>query len=172
MIVTKGTTWNAIARNHPYQCIQYHSGIERVISAFKKKPPVSREVAVTVLWGNTGVGKSHRARNAYPDAFIVRPGRDPWGMYEEEEVIIFEEWTSEKWSLEDMNMLTDKWRCPLDCRYHNKYALWNKVLILTNEPPTQWYMFQATDTRLQTLKRRINNVFEITSIDQEINLFP
>ena len=82
---------NEVARRYPQQWIKYHSGLSSLHRMTAPTPQNRRSVTTTVLYGATGVGKSHRVRTAYPSAYIVRPGRDPWSTYSEEEVIIFEE---------------------------------------------------------------------------------
>ena len=46
-------------------------GVETLFHHFAPKPALTRDVRVIVLWGASGVGKSHRARTSYPDAYVI-----------------------------------------------------------------------------------------------------
>ena len=46
---------------------------------------------VTVIWGETGVGKSRWASETYPDAYWKPPNSKWWDNYAQEEVIIMDE---------------------------------------------------------------------------------
>lgn len=153
----------------PQQWIKYHSGLSSLHRMTAPVPPNRRSVTTTVLYGPTGVGKSHRVRTAYPSAYIVRPGRDPWSTYSEEEVIIFEEFNPADWKIQDMNCYLDVWTTTLDSRYYNKTANWSKVFILTNIPPSRWYTLEEEPIR-QALQRRLTYSVEITSREQELLL--
>jgi len=172
-----GATYEDIADQYPREFIKFTNGIRSLIEACTPLPPVSRTIQCWVLWGATGTGKSHRVRTEYPDAFLVLPGRDPWDGYTNQKVIIMEEFNWEDWPINTMKQILDKWRYRLQRRYHNGYALWEKVFILTNSDPLTWYPNAAMND-LNALRRRLNvSCRHVVSIDgtlQDIlmNQFP
>lgn len=152
--IDRGATMGEIARAHPSDFVRYHRGFQAYMDTTRPMPPVERPVSVYVLWGPTGTGKTHRVLHQFPNVYSVKPGRDPWGQYRQEEVIFFDEFDYEKWTLQDMNKYLDKWRCPLDCRYADKYAFWTTVIIAANSNPTSWYPL-AGPMLLDALRRRM-----------------
>lgn len=166
--IEEGATTQQIATEFPTLFVRYHQGLEALIRA-REKPPISREVSTTVLWGPTATGKSHRARTSFPDGYVVSPGRDPFGGYTGQKTIIFEEWNHQDWPIRDMNRYMDKWTSPISSRYYNKTSLWTKVIIISNLPPESYYVLE--DPRLrEAFMRRITTIHEVTSINQEILL--
>lgn len=164
----KGDSLKAIALAFPSDFIRYHQGIREMKELVGPAPPAQRDVTVFVLWGSTGVGKTHRAMTLYPEAYQVICGRDPWGRYNGQETIIFDEFDYTKWTVQAMNAYLDKWRCPLDARYHDRYAEWTRVLILANISPLNWWP-DATLLLIQSFRRRIRGrVFHITNQEQTI----
>ena len=167
--ITEGMPLPQIAKAHPAEWVKYHAGLQSLRRYLTMETPISRTVSTMILWGPTGVGKTHRVRTAYQQAFVVRPGRDPFGTYYNQTVIIFEEFEPEKWTLQQMNTYLDKWSTELDCRYFSKQAMWTKVFILSNLNPSTWYT-QYPEQLQQAFWRRINFTIEIKSKEQELLL--
>lgn len=148
----KDPTW--IAERYPGDFIRYHAGITKLCSLTGPKPPAERDVEIFVMWGPTGTGKTHRTMTTWPNAFAVIPGRDPWGMYNGEETIFFDEFDPSLWPVTAMNRYLDKWRVLLDARYNNKYGAWTRVVICANSNPASWYADQAAPLQ-DAFRRRI-----------------
>lgn len=167
--IENGKTLQEIALSHPQEWIKYHSGLKSLHQMHGSTPPIRRSVTTTVLWGPTGTGKSHRVRTAYPEAYIILPGRDPFGAYTKQETVIWEEFNPMDWPIRKMNVLLDVWRAELDCRYMNKWAHWTKAFILANTSPITWYCLE--DTQLQAaFNRRLTYTIEILNKEQELLL--
>ena len=163
-----GAEMKQIAEEFPSQYVMYHQGIEKLKDLVTPLPPLQREVKTLVMWGATGTGKTHRARMSFPDIYDVKPGRDPWGAYQGEEMILFDEFDYTKWTIQQMNGFCDKWRCKLDCRYKDKYAAWSGVIINANSEPYTWWPNEHQALR-EAFWRRIQMI-EVTSKEQEIPL--
>lgn len=167
--IKSGKSLKDIAESHPKQWVKYHSGLRSLHQIISSSPPIRRTVTVTALWGTSGVGKSHRVRTAYPEAYIVLPGRDPFNSYSSQETIVFEEFDYKEWPIRRMNILLDVWSTELDSRYNNKKPWWNKVFLIANSSPTTWYL-EETPEILQAFHRRISYTIEIKDRQQEILL--
>lgn len=133
-------------------------GVEVLYQHFAPKVPISRNVRVIVLYGQTGTGKSHRARTGYPDAYVVTgeyaPGKS-FDLYCGQDVLILDEWRWAEWPLTMMNAILDKWSLILQCRYQNRQAAWTLVIICTNDTPSLAYNCDPTFQR-RILDRTIN----------------
>lgn len=166
--IKQGKSVKEVAEQHPSDYIRYHTGIEKFAQLFKPLPPVERAIKVVCLWGATGTGKTHRVRTQFPEAYGVTNGRDPWGNYNGQAVILFDEYDWTKWSIQDMNRYCDKWRCSLDCRYRDRYAEWTLVVICSNSEPYDWWPAENQLLR-QAFWRRIVSI-EVLSQQQEITI--
>lgn len=150
-----GTRLTQIAQEHPGDFIRYHAGIERLHQLTAPPPAVARDVVVWVLWGATGTGKTHRVMMAHQNCYVVAGrGRDPWGQYNGQEVLLMDEFDWERWSIQEMNKITDKWRYLLDARYRDRYAEWTQVYICSNETPTSWWP-NASQPLVDSIRRRL-----------------
>lgn len=158
--IIQGCSMKVIASEHPEVFVKYHGGLERFADLHRSLPPLERDVRVYCLWGQTGTGKTHRVRTTFPDAYEVQAGRDPWGMYTDQLTVLFDEFEWEKWTIQQINRFTDKWRCQLDARYHDKYAHWVRVIFCSNGDPLDWWPL-ATPALRGALHRRLTNIIEV-----------
>lgn len=165
-----GATMDDVANACPAVIVKYPSGIRELEMRVRPKPALVRNVEVVVLWGPPRTGKTHRVRMTYPDCYPVRPGRDPWGSYREQKVILFDEFNYSKWDLQDMNVYLDNWACELDRRYCNTHAYWDKVFIIANTRPESWYPEQAGSDTFRAFLSRLKIVHNVLSKEQEIEL--
>lgn len=163
----KGSGLKEVAIEDPGSFMRYHSGIVRFSELVHENTEI-REVYCLILWGRTGVGKTHRIRTRFPGVFEVINSRDPWGKYNGQKEIVFDEFDWKAWSVQDMNRYCDKWSCNLDARYNNKDAKWNKVFIIGNTDPMTWWSGVNPELR-EAFFRRVS-VIEIKNREQEINL--
>lgn len=163
-----GRPMTEIAIDYPADFIRYHQGIQACHDLLAPQPPAIRQVQCLVLWGPTGTGKSYRMANEYPEAYKVKPGRGPWDGYRSQDVVWFDEFNWEMWPIFDMNDYLDQYLCPLPCRYHDRFAVWTKVVICSNSDPLTWYR-NADLPVVNALRRRLAaNCRHITSRTQDI----
>lgn len=138
-------------------------GIDRLIEASRPSVPISRAITVFYIFGTTGVGKTHHALKRFPDAFLVRgkymDGKS-FDLYNFESTLILDEWDPYEWPLTLMNSLLDKWKCPLACRYQNKFAAWTTVVICSNIRPMDAYT-ASHQLQRDSFQRRLTHTIEI-----------
>jgi len=167
--ILNGTPLEEIASSHPVEWVKFHTGLTSLKMNITKCPPLKRTVRTIVLWGATGVGKTHRCLMNYPEATVISAGRDPFGNYKDEEAILFDEFNDMEWPIREMNRYLDCWRCKLNCRYHDKYAYWNTVLICSNIDPARWYPMTEEPLRAAFF-RRITEIIHVVNKEQIIQL--
>jgi len=167
--IRSGATVRDIAENHPTEFLKFHAGIARMITVLAPLPPPVRNVTVTILWGETGVGKTHRILTTHPGTCLIRDGRDPFQSYDRHDIICFDEFNYERWTIQQMNAYCDKWPVELDCRYANKHAFWTRVFLTANTSPFQWWPLEPQPLR-ESFWRRITNNITIYSRDDVINI--
>lgn len=160
---------NEIAKKHPVEWIKFHAGLVDLHSRVTPPPPAIRSITVTILWGNSGTGKTHRVRIAHPTCCLIQAGRDPFASYVTQDVIFFDEFNPDKWTIQQMNLYLDKWPLELDCRYKNKNAYWTKVFICANSNPYNWWPLEHQALR-EAFWRRCTHIIQVETIEQQINL--
>lgn len=157
----KDEAW--VAENHPGDFMRMHGGIAKMKALLGPKAPLRREVEVVLLWGPSDTGKTHRVMTGFDDVFLVEPGRSPFDAYNGEVTIFFDEWNHDQYPITKMNKFLDVWRCPIDCRYNNKYAAWTRVVICANSPPATYYAMEPPMLQ-EAFRRRIRGrCWEVTS---------
>lgn len=169
-LATAGTPKRDILLAHP-KLAPCFKGIEVLCQAVKGIPPLERTLRVWFLHGPSGVGKTHRARTRFPEAYVVTgkysDGKS-FDMYDCESTLILDEWRWDEWSLTLMDGILDKWRFQLQCRYFNKYAWWTDVIICSNQKPEDCYPTSSATNR-NCFLRRLNVSIEITSKEQAVD---
>lgn len=169
--IKQGKTMREVAMTHSSAFIKFNKGLQAFAEVMLGEPPVSREVHLTILWGSTGVGKSHRALTTWPDAYVVKASKNMWDMYQGQKEVILDEFNDQVVCLEDFNSWVDKWKLQLPCRYNNKWARWTVIVILSNYDPADWWRFhQNVETARRRMMPPIGQVFQVSSQEQSVNM--
>jgi len=168
-----GTPRQEVFMAHPELLVKYPSGMEKAAEILIGPPPLVRDIHNTVLFGETGLGKSHRVHNAFPEAYVATVGVGTFDRYAGELTVILDEFEPTQVPIQELLQWMDKWRCQVKCRYSNRWARWNHLVIISNVEPRLWYQMEHPPQR-DALRRRLDfpmgQVFEVTSIEQDINL--
>lgn len=165
-----GAPKNTVWREHPELLIKYPTGMEKAAEVLRGEPPLERQVHVTVLWGPTGMGKSHRARHAFPEAYCTEA--KPVGTFDNycgEDTVIMDEFDPMDVKATELNTWLDKWKVLLRCRYANKYAWWTNFIICTNIDPKTWYA-TADPAHRDAVQRRLAMIYHVTDQETVFNL--
>lgn len=170
-LIQSGARMQQVAEAHPVTFVRNAAGLERLRLVLTGTSREARNVRNVVLWGATATGKTHRVRIAYPDVYLVRPGRGPFDTYDGELTILFDEFNPVDWSITEMNLYLDKWPCSLNCRYFNKTARWTRVFICSNIDPADWWPNESYRIR-DAFFRRVNLIENVRDVDQIVNLNP
>lgn len=145
-------------------------GIEKLKEVFTTYP-TRRNLIVYVLYGETGTGKTYRARTKWPTAFMVRgafSAGKTFDGYAGQTALILDEWVDKEWPVTVMNSLLDEWVSQMICRYHNCWTLWERVIITSNMDPIEAY---AGEGRIKdAFYRRITQSIHVLNKEQDIEL--
>lgn len=171
-IITQGGSISDVAAQFPKTFVISSLGLERLATAIQVPPPKQRDILVTVLWGATGTGKTHRTHERFPELYVVHGHpRNPWDQYNGQLSVMLDEFNPSDWQITDLNAVLDKWPMTLSCRYNNKKAYWVDVVIAANTDPWTWY----TDTvppvsgdLIASLRRRLSHVVEVSAKEQDV----
>ena len=146
-----------------YTRIKRHIAEVRTMLAENKYKDKYRELDVTYIYGETGVGKTRGIMEKYGYSNVYRIttyNSGAFDNYNGQDVIIFEEFHGQ-FDITAMLTYLDGYPLMLPCRYANKPACYTKVYILSNESLSRQYrdkQYQEPQT-YNAFLRRINKVY-------------
>lgn len=149
-------SWKEIIEECPSTFVKYSRGLEKVKFIYNESPP-DREIVVTVLWGEPGVGKTRWVYENKPDVYRVQSSKW-WDGYEGQNEILFDDFEGQIPYLNMLNYL-DRYRLMLEFKGGQVWANWTKVYITSNEKPENWYI---RDDMSKALLRRITSVTKLS----------
>nr|WAE42811.1 MAG: replication associated protein [Cressdnaviricota sp.] len=178
--LNNGQDYASLALTHPTQIIKYGKGIKDLIETrvqaewqYKMRP----DITVTVLYGPTNTGKSHRvwfAENTETEhrLFQVEPSRGPFDKYKQQPAILFDEFgMGENFPLNLMKRVLDKYPYQTDCRFNGSWAAWTRVYIISNDPPATWWMMAPSADKV-AFWRRVTSLQEVTKREDDPEFEP
>lgn len=154
-LVMEGASLKEIGSTYPVQFIKYHKGIIALKSALYEH----RTTKPVVIWryGETGLGKTRRAREAHASVYI-KDGTQWWDGYEQQEAIIIDDFDG-RWPIRDLLRLLDYG--PYQGQYKGGYIAINSSTIYITcdrNPDNIGYSVEE----LKQLKRRIDKTIHLT----------
>ena len=133
-----------------------------------------RELEVTYIWGETNTGKTRYVldRYGYENVYKITNYEHPFDNYENQEVILFDEFRSSL-SLKDMLQYLDGYPCELPARYANRQACYLKVYIISNIPfEKQYENIQRNEPESwKAFMRRFQRFLEFSRKDARIEKY-
>lgn len=164
-MVKNGATDYEIMQAYPVQYMHMLNKIDKVRSInleeiYKNK---RRDVQVTYIYGDTGVGKTRYVLDKYGYSNVYRVtdyGTGAFDGYNGQDIILFDEYRSQ-FSISQILTLLDCYPLQLPCRYQNKTACYTKVYIISNIPVEKQYRdVQVTEPEsYNALKRRLHTIY-------------
>ena len=152
--------------------------IERVRQTIREESnkKIFRELTVTYVCGQTGVGKTRRIMEQYGYENVFRVTNYAHGgfdSYKGQDVVLFEEFRSSL-KIQDMLNYLDGYPLEFLCRYFNKVACFTKVYIVSNIRLEEQYVNIRTESleTWQAFIRRIHSVVVYTGVNQWVEYNP
>jgi len=149
-----------VALEYPVEYIKYHRGIEK-LRLFQIEPR-NETCDITVLYGGTGVGKSRKARELCPDAYVWGPEQGKWfDAYDGEDECIFEEFRGQL-PFGMLLRLLDRYDCRVEVKGGSIQFRATKIIITSPIHPKEWYKtFENDSDKIDQLIRRITKIEEL-----------
>lgn len=167
-----------IASEFPSAYIRYSRGIERLANLIGPRRKVDWEMRVIVLWGDSGSGKTHLAKEWFPDAYDWMPQRGNqiwWDGYNGETAILINEFANNFQFHYALRILDEPGiRVETKGGTVNLYA---KTIVLTSmDSPTKWWP-GVTENRYALYRRitecyRFDGVFRLGTARRCCDTFP
>lgn len=125
-----------------------------------------RNLEVTYIYGEPGIGKSRSVmeKYGYANVYRVTDYMHPFDGYKGQDVIVFEEFYSSAVRISDMLNYLDGYPLELPCRYNNKIACFTKVYLISNIPfPEQYHNIKVEhEATYKAFVRRISKILLYT----------
>ena len=142
----------------------------------EKWSKTTRQVQVTYIWGDTGVGKTSSVRSQVPPERLYAANldtRDPFGSYRYQPALLLDEFRGGGVTISYLLELLQGFPLQLDRRYHNCWAAWTDIYICSNWSPEELYRsFQgATQRDIAALRRRITKTIHMTKKGEDYDIF-
>jgi len=151
--VTLGKRGRELWEDHFGTMMRYHKAVDRFISLCST--PRSWKTEVFVFWGDAGSGKSRRAFDTAPAAY-VHDGSQWFDGYCDHEDVIIDDYTGSI-QLDVFLKLLDRY--PMQVPIKGGYVNWvpKRLFITSNLQPVDWYP-RATAQQHAAIRRRLDTV--------------
>jgi Putative viral replication protein. len=168
-LIQSGMTTSEIILSNPNYAFKTNDiNLLRETLLSDKYSRVNRELTVTYIFGNTGVGKSHYIFEHHSPLDICRItsygnklNPTKFDSYHGQSTLVFEEYHSQI-NLPEMLNILDVYPLQLPARYNDRIACYNTVYIVSNLPLNAQYAdYQAYDSATwNAFVRRITSIKE------------
>jgi len=162
--VENGESDLEIIRKWPAIAMRCQTAIAKYRAIYQASVVQWRNVEVTYIWGKTGTGKTRGILyddngNYNQDVYRATNAKNPFDMYDGEDIIVFEEFRSQ-FTCRDMLNWIDGHPVMLPARYADRMAQFTKVYILSNWDFKRQYESVQTSSpeTYAAWERRINHV--------------
>lgn len=137
--------------------LKYASGCLKL--AALAPPPRRDGLKVITIVGPTGIGKSYKVHDLYPDIYIVNMGNSGlwWDGYTGQKAVLFEEFKGQV-QLQKMLQILDPYPLRLEIKGGLVPARFTVVFITSNYTPDKWYKNEDgfRDEEMKALARRLD----------------
>lgn len=137
--------------------------LESVVQRTAARNNKYRDMRVTYLYGETGVGKTRYVYETYDgELYRVTDYNNPFDGYNGQKVLVLDEFNSQL-PFELMLLLLDVYPTELPARFHNKHAAYDEVWIISNLRLEEMYpsVQQSSPEQWKAFLRRIHNYYEM-----------
>lgn len=163
-----------VFNDHPEEAIRYGKGMKyfRSVVLSEERGTEYRIPEILVYWGDSGVGKSRRARLMDPLLYNVpvHEGGTTWfDGYDGQETILFDDFCG---GMKYSQMLRFCDVYPLQVQTKGGFVSLNhrRIIITSNKPPEQWYSGEVQGSAEALLRRlyEYGNIIHFTRFEDEI----
>jgi hypothetical protein len=135
----------------------YFSGHNLLRNYHALQPAVRRDdISVLWIWGKPGTGKSRRAHEAMPEAFVKEPRTKWWSGYQLEKEVIIDDFGPQGIDINHLLRWFDRYKCYVESKGGMLPLLADKFIITSNFHPAEVFSFgDLVNPQLPALLRRI-----------------
>jgi hypothetical protein len=143
-----------LMRANPAMGLRCSNGLQKMVTTFTPDRDPTEKVNVYIIWGNTGLGKSHCIfRNFCPNHELLynklhptnQQATDWWDGYDKQSVVLFDDFNPVQYALRHLLQYLHEWPVRVQVKGGSAKALWTSVYFTTNVPPNLWYLQEKAD---------------------------
>ena len=167
--IDSGASLDQVSRDHPDVVAHAMQWTRQLfVHASARAIPHWRSVAVYVLWGTPGSGKTRRVYHANDPSDVYHRGEPGqfnklwWCGYEQQRVLLIDDFYGSGtigWN-ETLNIL-DGHRLRLEIKGGHTWAAWETVYITSNVHPSDWYKSETNEEKRMALYRRLTHIIHL-----------
>lgn len=167
--INAGASIETVAEEHGVEVIKFYRGIQFLIGLKDKHRDPTIAPELFVYWGASGTGKTRRALEENPDAYILtKPNRDGnvwFDNYRGEKTIIIDEFYG--WIPYDL-LLRMCDRYPLQVPYKGGFVKFQatRFVFTSNKPWKEWYPNIDDVSAFERRIREFGTVTEFKKLEQ------
>lgn len=114
---------------------------------------------VTWLYGPAGTGKSRYPYDKHPSVFTCGSIKCRWDGYNNEEVVLIDDFRPQEWDYQDLLRLLDRYPLTLNVKFG--YKIFNSKIIYITSPQSPESYYEHSSDDYEQLKRRITKVINL-----------
>lgn len=148
-----GAKFVDILRANPSLAIRCPTGILKMINTVQQDRKQTAPLKVYIIWGSTGLGKSHSIFRFLSDPEIVynklhptnQQSTDFWEGYDAQEEVLFDDFNPVQYSVRQLLQYLHEWPIRVQIKGGHAKAQYHTVYITSNVPPNMWYLSEKMD---------------------------
>lgn len=136
--------------------IRYHRGLQafkNLVHGSKPRDLKENGPEVWIFWGDSGSGKTKRAFENWPDAYVKLTNGKWWDGYEGQETVIFDDFKGSSLSLHDFQRVIDRYPLRVETKGGTVELQATRYVFTSNRHPSEWYSEEADPHK--TVMRRV-----------------
>jgi hypothetical protein len=174
--VRAGADFHSILTQFPKYACEHVNNILKLIATVGPQSPDWRDVQTIVFWGDTGTGKTRRARddakNRHLDLYKKMCGTKWFDGYRGEKALLLDEFMGDRGQsdaegIQQMLQWLDGHPLRVESKGATVPAMWTKVYITSNLPPKAWFP-RADPKHVEALMRRITAQVYMPKIKSDV----
>lgn len=156
-MIADGTPVRDVADTFRALYIRYNRGFHALERTLKEKGdrkfgPEGPEV--WIFWGPAGTGKSRKAFETWPDAYVKMTADKWWDGYEGQDTVIFDDFKGSSMRLHDFQRVIDRYPTRVEFKGGSITLSATRYVFTSNKHPSEWYSADADPHG--TVMRRVN----------------
>lgn len=147
------------------QFFKYQRGIDAARLAYNLPLPRD-DIRVALFYGNPGTGKSHTARETFPEAYW-KDNTKWWAGYAGQTQVIWDEFGGWSCPPSDFNKVFDKYPHQVEVKGGSVALQATDLIIISNFMPGTWWDPEKTRVDPRTIIRRIHRFYVFKEIGSD-----